>query len=318
MHFLFRIIYLYIVVLIACISSAMAQQEQSFTTIKGKKVTLKANLDIETSFLWFKNGEPINGNHDSILIVTESGVYTVIALGEGCNSDESDPVVIVFDEQAEEVTVDIEIKQTVDNAQIQLGEQFSYQIYLYNNSGNEAHELHAQVTLPRAVKYASFQSNGNQSIVYNPSKHQVDWRLDQLKPYSSEMIYILVDAKEAGFAQSFSSVSVREKDHYLPNNKDSVSVHIVAFKIPNVFSPNGDGVNDFFEIVGIQQFKSNQLTIFNRFGNVVYDQKEYANQWTAEGLADGTYYYILKLDAESGKSQTFKGYITVIRKITTR
>jgi len=51
MHFLFRIIYLYIVVLIACISSAMAQQEQSFTTIKGKKVTLKANLDIETSFM---------------------------------------------------------------------------------------------------------------------------------------------------------------------------------------------------------------------------------------------------------------------------
>ncbi len=82
------------------------------------------------------------------------------------------------------------------------------------------------------------------------------------------------------------------------------------FKIPDAFSPNGDGINDFFEIVGIDRYPGNSITIINRWGNRVYQAKNYgidtnpvfwdgnANTGTnflGNELPTGTYYYVLDL-----------------------
>lgn len=79
--------------------------------------------------------------------------------------------------------------------------------------------------------------------------------------------------------------------------------------IPNVFTPNGDGLNDQFVIENVQ-FYSNTLTIFNRWGQAVYETKNYRNQWRATDLSEGTYYYVLVL-TDSGKD--FSGHLTIIR-----
>ena len=86
--------------------------------------------------------------------------------------------------------------------------------------------------------------------------------------------------------------------------------------IPNGFSPNGDDVNDFFEIVDIHFFPDNELIIFNRWGNKIIDFNGYKNEWAGknkngEDLPDGTYYYVLKLNDELGTS--FTGYIIIHR-----
>lgn len=78
--------------------------------------------------------------------------------------------------------------------------------------------------------------------------------------------------------------------------------------IPNVISPNGDNQNDFFVIDNIEYW-SNELVIFGRWGNKVYEVKNYVSQWKADGLPDGTYYYVLKL---SDKKE-YSGHITVLR-----
>lgn len=63
------------------------------------------------------------------------------------------------------------------------------------------------------------------------------------------------------------------------------------------FSPNGDGINDFFTIRGIEESPGSHLRVFNRWGNLVLDRVGYQNNWdgTWNGtiLPDGTYYYIL-------------------------
>ncbi|MBS7564431.1 gliding motility-associated C-terminal domain-containing protein [Mucilaginibacter sp. Bleaf8] len=84
------------------------------------------------------------------------------------------------------------------------------------------------------------------------------------------------------------------------------------FNIPTLFTPNGDGANDTFEIRGLTQYSQNELVIVNRWGNEVYHQSGYQNNWTGEGLKEGTYYYLLKVKINDNW-QVFKGYITLIR-----
>ena len=84
--------------------------------------------------------------------------------------------------------------------------------------------------------------------------------------------------------------------------------------IPNLYTPNGDGTNDAFEIRGLELFAQNDLVIVNRWGNEVYKATGYQNNWTGEGLNEGTYFYVLRVKEAAGSEwQVFKGYITLIR-----
>lgn len=86
----------------------------------------------------------------------------------------------------------------------------------------------------------------------------------------------------------------------------------------NLFSPNGDGINDTFVIEGIEIFE-NELKIYNRWGNIVFEATNYQNDWEGtsnagrvirrdQRLPAGTYFYTLELK-ESGKSSAGWLYI---------
>lgn len=81
------------------------------------------------------------------------------------------------------------------------------------------------------------------------------------------------------------------------------------FTIPNVFSPNDDDKNDSFVVQGIflNRWK---LQIFNRWGELVFEDDKYSNDWSANGISDGVYYYQL---SNPDKKRVFKGWMTVIR-----
>ncbi len=79
--------------------------------------------------------------------------------------------------------------------------------------------------------------------------------------------------------------------------------------IPNVFTPNGDGKNDRFDIDGILSTE-NTVKIFNRWGQVVYEAKNYRNTWSATGVPDGTYYYEVLVSREP---KPFTGHVTILR-----
>ena len=79
--------------------------------------------------------------------------------------------------------------------------------------------------------------------------------------------------------------------------------------IPNIFSPNDDGKNDTFEIKGIEGFKKSSLTVWNRWGNKIYESADYSNNWTGDDHEDGVYYYIF--NRSDGKD--FEGSVQLIR-----
>jgi gliding motility-associated-like protein len=70
-------------------------------------------------------------------------------------------------------------------------------------------------------------------------------------------------------------------------------VHDVDLVLPNIITPNGDGINDILHIKALEYYPQNTLMVFNRWGNKVYERQNYANDWKAPGLSDGTYYYFL-------------------------
>lgn len=87
-----------------------------------------------------------------------------------------------------------------------------------------------------------------------------------------------------------------------------------TLNIPNLFTPNGDGTNDTFEIRGLDLFAQNDLVIVNRWGNEVFKATGYQNNWTGEGLNEGTYYYVLRVKENAGSEwQVFKGFVTLAK-----
>ena len=93
-------------------------------------------------------------------------------------------------------------------------------------------------------------------------------------------------------------------------------------KPTNFMTPNGDGKNDYFEIENIETYTDVEVTIFNRWGNVVYQTKDYASaKWngtfnnTGGQLPDGTYFYIIKTNHKdvNGNEVIYKGNVTILR-----
>jgi gliding motility-associated-like protein len=83
--------------------------------------------------------------------------------------------------------------------------------------------------------------------------------------------------------------------------------------VPNIFTPNGDGINDYFQILGLEDFVENKLEILNKYGAVIFSQKNYHNRWSGEGLPNDVYYYMLSLKRGNGTSSLLSGYIHLKR-----
>ncbi|MFC5285417.1 gliding motility-associated C-terminal domain-containing protein, partial [Pedobacter alpinus] len=132
----------------------------------------------------------------------------------------------------------------------------------------------------------------------------------------------LVTANSLGIIISDESTNGREPDENLDGNpQENAATPIVLKKsnirIPQGFSPNNDGVHDKFVIENTTGDVVS-LEIFNRWGNVVYRNDDYKNDWSGksnqgitigEDLPDGTYYYIVKVN---GKDKYVK-YLTIKR-----
>ncbi|MBN2891663.1 MAG: gliding motility-associated C-terminal domain-containing protein [Bacteroidales bacterium] len=79
--------------------------------------------------------------------------------------------------------------------------------------------------------------------------------------------------------------------------------------IPNIFTPNNDGINETFYIKGILH-ETWQIFIYNRWGEIVYESEDYKGDWDGGKCSEGTYYYILqKPDTET----IFSGHVRIYR-----
>jgi len=85
-------------------------------------------------------------------------------------------------------------------------------------------------------------------------------------------------------------------------------------KIDNTFTPNGDGINDYWDITGLIAYQDATVDIFNRYGQKVFHSLGYPKPWDGtygnQPLPVGVYYYIINTNYEG---QVLSGYVTIIR-----
>ena len=86
---------------------------------------------------------------------------------------------------------------------------------------------------------------------------------------------------------------------------------IFAAEPPNVFSPNGDGVNDIFYIPGALALRNFHCSIYNRWGRLVYEWSNPAEGWDGSGSNDGVYFYIVTGSRADGSDYKRQGNVTI-------
>ncbi len=83
--------------------------------------------------------------------------------------------------------------------------------------------------------------------------------------------------------------------------------------IPNAFTPNGDGINDLWDIPNLAYYPNCVMRVYSRYGSLVYQSNGYGKPWDGSSngkpLPTSTYYYIVDL---GDKSPKLSGYITII------
>ncbi|KAA9340302.1 T9SS type B sorting domain-containing protein [Adhaeribacter soli] len=78
--------------------------------------------------------------------------------------------------------------------------------------------------------------------------------------------------------------------------------------IYNIITPNNDGKNDAFVIENLKWYPQHELRIFNRWGVEVYQTKNYLNNWKAENISSGIYYYFF-----TAQGKAWKGWVEVVK-----
>lgn len=95
---------------------------------------------------------------------------------------------------------------------------------------------------------------------------------------------------------------------------DQVEVRIFPAIVPfNAFTPNGDGINDTWEIGNINEWPNAQIVVYSRWGQKVFQATNYDNDWDGDGLPSATYYYVIELNPIEFNTEPYTGSVTIIK-----
>lgn len=284
---------------------------QTISIRQGSSVVLRANSAGAASYIWYKDDVLIEGQRKSTLITATAGIYKVASINKfGCTSDISDEIGVIILPQ---LIADVAITKRSES-KIVVGDQvFEYYLNVRNNGADNATQLMIKDALPDNLSLENLNQPTDGVAIYDALSRTINWNIPLLANGKFAELVIKVKSKQAGMVSNTATVTASEFDPNLANNTSTDKKEISGLRIPNVFTPNGDGKNDTFFIEHLESFESNEVTIINRWGSTVYQSNHYVNDWTAPGLADGTYFYVVKVRNGTATWQDYKGYVTVVR-----
>ncbi|SFH11335.1 conserved repeat domain-containing protein/gliding motility-associated C-terminal domain-containing protein, partial [Algoriphagus hitonicola] len=242
--------------------------------------------------------------------------YRVCEILNPTNCDTAFVIVII---EADEV--DLSVTKTSFGVELFEGDEFEYEIVVSNLGDTDATDVSVVDDLPAGITYLGSlitQNPDNLTVNTSAFNSQVVWTIPSFPAGSSITIRLRVRANDVvgGVEQVISNlvtVTSTEADSNTDNNSDRDANVVKPFFIPNVITPNGDGINDIWRIKGINKFVKRRIVIFNRWGDHLYEKDNYQNDWSANGIVSGTYYYIVWTEDRSGRTHEYKGWIQVIR-----
>jgi gliding motility-associated-like protein len=113
------------------------------------------------------------------------------------------------------------------------------------------------------------------------------------------------------------TMTVTNSNGCISSDNALVTVIPYCLKVMNAFTPNGDGMNDRWLATDGPCTKQIGVVVFNRYGNVVYKNDNYQNNWdgtyNGKPVADGTYYYTVNFTSITNKHYFLRGDVTILR-----
>ncbi|WP_113653334.1 DUF7507 domain-containing protein [Pedobacter namyangjuensis] len=208
-------------------------------------------------------------------------------------------------------------KELIATAPVRTGDRIAYKITVANAGQNKATGVSVSDILPGSLDapYDIVVTKGTSAFVANSKT--LTWTIGDLALNELVTATFKTRVVATGSLVNTATVKADQPDPIANSNTASSAGSPIGGNdlfIPNLFTPNGDGNNDRFEIRGLDQFPDNELVIVNRWGNEVFRAKNYQNNWTGEGLNEGTYYYLLKAKNNADTEyRVLKGWVTLIR-----
>ncbi|NLR62082.1 T9SS type B sorting domain-containing protein [Chitinophaga polysaccharea] len=279
----------------------------------GQQVKLSATSVNAPRYQWYRDGMALPGAFQQDYVTATPGKYTVEAYGSGgCISELSDPVIIA-EISGRGPDADMQINKTADNGAFKLNSTFNYYLTIANNGPADATAIVVTDKLPPQVSLEILSVPTLGTATYQPGDHTVVWKINDLQASMAASLSIKVKVIATGQITNTATVAAVEQDNVPQNNQSTHQLLVLPLHIPNAITPNGDGINDVFVVSGLEQYPENELTILNRWGNHVFEQKGYTQNWSGKGLNEGTYFYLLRVKDGTGRWQEFKGYITLLK-----
>ena len=87
--------------------------------------------------------------------------------------------------------------------------------------------------------------------------------------------------------------------------------------LPNAFSPNADGINDYFKPINANEINTKLIQIFNRWGNIVFESKNFSKPWNGNykdnACSEGVYFWVVSYSDYQGDTRIKRGIVTLLR-----
>lgn len=151
-------------------------------------------------------------------------------------------------------------------------------------SGQEPYEVRLELTQP----------------LFPTQSYLLDWTAAARNPQNLKVEYSATKLFAGVYKLSVRDALGCEKEYSI-----TLDVDTDVF-IPNIFTPNGDGVNDVFFIRNLPA--ESNVVVTNRWGKEVYRSGDYKNDWGGGNSDDGIYYYRIQAGG-----QTFNGWLEIQR-----
>lgn len=156
-------------------------------------------------------------------------------------------------------------------------------------------------------------------LFYKPTIYDEYLMLDSI--LVTEKRLFISDTKEliSGCYAIMALDSARNKSALSP---DFCIDNCPVFELPNVFTPNGDDINDFFKAIKVYQIKEIDLTVYDRWGNQVYRTRDPYFKWdgkssaTKQEVSEGTFFYVCDVYEPRVRGimkRTLKGTVEMVR-----
>ncbi|WP_177761741.1 choice-of-anchor L domain-containing protein [Flavobacterium sp. I3-2] len=314
--------------------------EENNALCAAQSYELDSGVDLDQyTVQWLKDGDPIPGATNPVLVVTESGVYTIEATYIGSSCAVSDSILveiypIFIDDFAEPELLKVchngnkIIDLTVNEAVMLNGipaSDFSFQYYpsvsdLNDNTNviTNPQTFNADRAYQIYIKVKNLIS-GCEEVMSFPVEYitaDEPMFIEDVIVCTSYQLPTLPEGQKYFTGPNGTGENLKENSYlaigvhkiYILSQKDicfdetSFNVEVLNCSIPKGVSPNGDGLNDRFDL---SFFNITKLQIFNRYGEEVYSHGPgYTNQWQGQNnsgklLPSGTYFYTIITPFES-------------------